>query len=183
MLALILWLGFRQGTISYKKEARLHGSSGWTFRRKVRLLIDSVTRFSHVPLRLMTVAGFMSSTAGFLYALDIVIGQIIAPAPVEGWASLMVACSGAESAQMMMLGVIGEVSVACLEESRRRPRYSIERALDRARNGAPPGQEMRRGGRSRCLRQAFGILWYFSPFSAYTSAKSHPGLGICARRI
>lgn len=141
VLALILWLGFRQGTISYKKEARLHGSSGWTFRRKVRLLIDSVTGFSHVPLRLMTVAGFVIAAAGFLYALDIVIGQIIAPAPVEGWASLMVVVLVLSGAQMMMLGVIGEYLWRALEESRRRPRYSIERALDRARNGAPPGQE------------------------------------------
>jgi glycosyltransferase involved in cell wall biosynthesis len=139
ILALVLWLGFRQGTISYKKDARLHGTSGWTFRRKVRLLIDSVTGFSHFPLRMMSVAGFVTASAGFLYALYIAISYFITPSIVQGWASLMVVVLVLSGMQMMMLGVMGEYLWRTLEESRRRPRYSIERALDRSVGASPPG--------------------------------------------
>jgi dolichol-phosphate mannosyltransferase len=130
VLALVLWLGFRQGTIQYRKDARLSGRSAWTLRRKVRLLLDSITGFSHLPLRLISVAGFAIATAGFLYAFWIIVSYLVNPTPVEGWASLMVVILVLSGAQMMMLGVVGEYLWRALEEGRRRPRYSIEQAID-----------------------------------------------------
>ncbi|MGH2670218.1 MAG: acyl-CoA dehydrogenase family protein, partial [bacterium] len=35
--ALITWMGFRQAFISYDKQTRLHGRSGWTLEKKLKL--------------------------------------------------------------------------------------------------------------------------------------------------
>ena len=49
ILALITWMGFRQATITYDKGARVHGRSAWTLKKKLKLVVDSVTAFSYVP--------------------------------------------------------------------------------------------------------------------------------------
>src|SRR5262249_12418419 len=38
VLALITWLGFRQARVEYDKQQRLHGTSGWSLRKKVTLV-------------------------------------------------------------------------------------------------------------------------------------------------
>jgi dolichol-phosphate mannosyltransferase len=137
ILALILWLGFQQSQIHYDKQARLHGRSSWNFAKKVRLVIDSIISFSHLPLRLISVFGFLVACAGFLYAIYIAVSYFWVQAPVEGWSSLMVITLVLAGTQMVMLGVIGEYVWRTLHESRRRPRYNIERAV--AIDPQPPG--------------------------------------------
>ena len=137
ILALILWLGFRQGQISYDKQARLHGRSSWRFTKKIRLVIDSIISFSHLPLRLISIFGFLVALAGFLYAIYIATSYFWVSIPVEGWSSLMVITLVLAGSQMVMLGVIGEYVWRTLHESRRRPRYNIERAV--AVDPQPPG--------------------------------------------
>ncbi len=57
ILALITWMGFRQSVIPYDKEARLHGRSGWDLKKKLKLVVDSVTSFSYLPIRFMSYLG------------------------------------------------------------------------------------------------------------------------------
>ncbi len=135
ILALILWLGFRQGQVAYDKQARLHGTTGWNLRKKVRLVIDSVISFSHFPLRMITVFGLIVAFVGFLYATYIGVRYFVVSTPVEGWSSLMVVTLVLAGTQMLMLGAIGEYVWRTLHETRGRPRYSIERAVS---NGTRP---------------------------------------------
>src|SRR5688572_17202425 len=57
VLALITWLGFSQASIEYDKQPRGSGRSAWSFSRKIRLVVDSVTAFSDFPVRLCGIAG------------------------------------------------------------------------------------------------------------------------------
>jgi glycosyltransferase involved in cell wall biosynthesis len=127
LFALLSWMGFRQETVSYTKEARLHGSSGWTLKKKLKLAVDSITAFSYLPVRLMSWTGVLTAIAGFFYAAFIVINAINGQ-PVEGWSSLMVVVMLIGGFQMLMLGVLGEYVWRGLDEARRRPRYTIEDA-------------------------------------------------------
>jgi polyisoprenyl-phosphate glycosyltransferase len=125
ILALITWMGFRQATISYDKGARVHGRSAWTLKKKLKLVVDSVTAFSYVPIRFMSYVGFTVAFAGFLYA-GLVILNYLRGAPIEGWSSLIVVVLVLGGIQMVMMGVLGEYLWRALDESRRRPRYIIE---------------------------------------------------------
>lgn len=125
LFALLAWMGFRQDTISYTKEARLHGQSGWTLRKKVKLAVDSITAFSYLPVRVMSWTGIFISIAGFGYA-TIVVYNAISGQPVEGWSSLMVVVMVIGGFHMLMLGILGEYLWRALDESRRRPRYTVE---------------------------------------------------------
>ena len=125
MLALITWMGFRQDSIEYVKQARLHGASGWTLKKKLKLVVDSVTSFSYLPIRAMAYAGFLVGLLGFLYALFIVF-HAWKGHPVEGWASLMVIVLLLGGFQLLFMGVLGEYIWRTLDESRNRPRFLIE---------------------------------------------------------
>ena len=128
LLALITWMGFQQDTITYDKQARLHGNSGWSLEKKLKLVVDSITSFTYFPIRMMSYVGFLVALIGFLYA-GIVVVNAIAGRAVEGWSSLMVVVLVVGGFQMVMMGVLGEYLWRTLDESRRRPRYIIEAVL------------------------------------------------------
>lgn len=133
LMALLTWMGFRQDRIYYVKQARLHGTSGWNVRRKIKLVIDSVTAFTYRPLRLMSMVGLVVAIAGFLYALVVIVNRLAGNAP-QGWSALMVVLLVLGGIQMIMMGVLGEYLWRALDEARRRPRYLIEREVDAVQN-------------------------------------------------
>ncbi len=133
ILALITWIGFRQEAIHYDKEARGHGRSGWTLKQKLKLLVDSVTSFSFLPIRIMAYVGFIFALFGFIYA-GLVIVTALTGEPVQGWASLMVVVLVLGGFQMIMKGVLVEYLWRALDESRRRPRYVIEAEAGKSRD-------------------------------------------------
>ncbi|OGX21271.1 MAG: glycosyltransferase, partial [Omnitrophica WOR_2 bacterium GWC2_45_7] len=125
----LAWLGFRQTTIYYVKQARFSGRSKWTVRKKIKLTIDSLLAFSDVFVRYMSFLGFFTAVLGFIYAAH-VLWTFIHGSPVEGWSSLMVAILVIGGVQMMMCGVLGEYLWRTFDESRRRPRYIIEYKIE-----------------------------------------------------
>jgi dolichol-phosphate mannosyltransferase len=125
ILSLITWMGFRQASIVYDKQARLYGKSGWNIEKKVKLVLDSILSFSYLPVRLMSYMGFIVGLFGFLYA-GYVIYNALTGTPTEGWSSLMVVVLLVGGCQMLMMGVLGEYLWRALDEARRRPRYLIE---------------------------------------------------------
>lgn len=153
MMALITWMGFRQAWLRYTKQARLHGRSGWTLRKKLKLVVDSITAFTFFPIRLMSYLGFLVGSLGFLYA-GVVVVNALAGRPVQGWSSLMVVVLVLGGLQMLLLGVLGEYVWRGLDEARQRPQYLIEACIGRApvdprsptRQGIPPDRGLTAGG-------------------------------------
>ena len=118
-------MGFRQSYIPCVKEARLHGTSGWTFSRKLKVVVDSITAFTFAPIRAMVYVGFLTALLGFSYGA-LIVTRYFHGTPVQGWSSLMVVILFLGGMQMCMLGTLGEYTWRTLDESRARPRYFIE---------------------------------------------------------
>ncbi len=131
LFALISWLGFRQMEVSYDKKARSSGKSSWTFRRKVRLAMDSLFGFSVAPLKLASALGFIYAVVGFAYAVLLIInkltsGRVFGGMAAEGWSALMVVILISSGTLMLVLGLFGEYLWRTLEEVRGRPRFVVE---------------------------------------------------------
>lgn len=135
LMALLTWIGFRQERISYVKQARQHGRSGWNMEKKLKLAVDSVTAFTYKPIRFMSYVGFSVALAGFLYALVVVITRLVLNTQVPGYPSLVVAVLVVGGLQMIMLGILGEYVWRALDEARNRPRFIVEDEL-----GIGPGK-------------------------------------------
>jgi len=129
LFSLLLWSGFEQDSVAYVKKARHAGESGWSLAKKVKLLVDSVTSFSYLPIRVMSVFGLLLATSGFIYSLIVVLNWAAGNA-IQGWSSLMIVVLVMGGAQMLFLGILGEYLWRSLDESRRRPRYLIESSVN-----------------------------------------------------
>lgn len=142
LLALITWLGFSQTELPYVKEARASGRSKWTFKKKVRLAVDSLLGFSTAPLRLATSLGLLFGGAGFLYAAALFVnkvsgGAIFGDTTTEGWNALMIVVLVSSGVTMTMLGVVGEYLWRALEEVRGRPRFLSEAEVNLGADAVP----------------------------------------------
>jgi dolichol-phosphate mannosyltransferase len=133
---LILWLGFDPAVVEYQRRARpvKYGRSMWTLAKKIKYFIDAFVAFSHLPVRAASLLGIILSTVGVLYAILLLFMRFTYRIEVAGWTSLMVVLLVVSGAQMLMLGVIGEYLTRTLDETRRRPRFIIERVLGKEPN-------------------------------------------------
>jgi dolichol-phosphate mannosyltransferase len=123
----IAWLGFSQSSIVYVKEARHAGYSKWTFSKKFKAFFDSLIPFSFVPLRFMSLIGFVSASLGLVYGILVVINKLRGGVGFEGWSSLMVVVLLLGGFQMAMMGMLGEYLWRTYDEARGRPKYVIEK--------------------------------------------------------
>ena len=133
LMGLILWLGFNPMVLPYHRQARerKYGTSMWTLARKLKYFIDSFVAFSSMPVRAASLLGIGLSVCGLGYALWVVLMGFCYSIPVPGWSSLMVIVLVVSGAQLMMTGVLGEYLWRNLEETRRRPRFIIDRVVEK----------------------------------------------------
>ena len=124
IFALITWLGFRQEQIEYDKQPRLAGTSGWTTAMKVKLVVDSVTSFSNVPVRLCSYAGALLISAGFV--LLVTAATALFPSVGIGFMLVIALMLGLTGVQLLGLGIVGEYVWRALDETRGRPAYVVE---------------------------------------------------------
>ncbi len=144
LMGLILWLGFNPSVIYYDRRARekRYGVSMWTLTKKIKYFLDSFVAFSYLPLRASSLMGMVLSLLGLCYAAFIIIARLFRDIPIEGWTSLMVVLLVVSGAQMMMIGVLGEYLWRNLDETRRRPRFIVERTI----NYVPQAREIDKVG-------------------------------------
>jgi len=126
----ILWTGFPVKYLSYRRKKREIGESRWTLGKKITYLIDGVMSYSSMPIRLMSVAGALIASTGFLYAIFIIGTRLIWGSTIQGWAALMVVSLILGGIQLLMLGVIGEYMWRTLAQARKRDAYVIEEVLE-----------------------------------------------------
>lgn len=129
LMGLILWLGFDPYVLYYDRKARQsnYGQSMWTFTRKFKYFVDSFVAFSYFPVRVASGLGILFSVLGLVYAAWVVFARLALGIQAEGWASLMIVVLIAAGVQMLILGIIGEYMWRSLDETRRRPRFIIEK--------------------------------------------------------
>src|SRR3989338_1940893 len=118
------WLGFPQSSIEYVRGPRHGGRSKWTLTKQWKLAIDSILSFSDLPIRYMSILGFLTAFLGFIYCITVIWGYFHGN-PVEGWSSLIVTILMISGIQMMMLGILGEYLWRTYDESPRMPNIII----------------------------------------------------------
>jgi polyisoprenyl-phosphate glycosyltransferase len=126
LMGQILWIGFKTEKIYYVRKEREIGESRWTLAKKIKLFVDSFLAFSYVPIRFMSITGFIVSILSFLAGIYLVINKFVNNVPVQGWTSSMVIILFVSGMQMIMMGVIGEYLWRNFDESRKRPVFIIE---------------------------------------------------------
>lgn len=123
-------LGFRSAQVEYERAARIAGESKYPLRRMISLAINAVTSFSVVPLRLISAIGFFVFLASLCVLGWTLWVALFTNRAVPGWASITLPIYFLGGIQLLSLGVIGEYLGKLYVETKRRPRYVVERVVD-----------------------------------------------------
>jgi len=122
----ILWVGFTIKYIPYVRLKREHGKSGYTFVKRFGNFMTAFLNISYFPIRLMSLIGFITASAGFLYSLTILYAYYFRKTPFQGWAPIMMVLLIIGGLLMIMLGMIGEYLWRIYDEVKHKPNYIIK---------------------------------------------------------
>ncbi len=129
IFGLILWSGFNQTFVPYKRSVRQKGVTRWSLGKKIKLFIDTFVSFSYFPVRLISYTGFLLSCTGFLYTLVVIAGSLFFFKVVEGWIYVIGVLILLSGIQLLMLGICGEYVWRSFDESRDRPVFIIDKMI------------------------------------------------------
>jgi dolichol-phosphate mannosyltransferase len=135
------WVGFRQTTVVYERDARYAGQSKYSWLSLIRLGLDGMISYSYLPLRLCYLLGFFVSGGSFILALVYFVGKVftVGEAP-RGFATLAILILFLGGVQLLALGLLGEYVGRIYDEVKRRPPFIIRRTIgfgNDDRSGAP----------------------------------------------
>lgn len=126
---LIPELGFRTTRVSYKRAERFAGESKYPLSKMLALAIQGITSFSVVPLRAITIVGLVISLFSLGMGGWALVLKLFTTAALPGWASTVVPLYFLGGVQLLSLGVIGEYLAKVYMETKRRPRYTIQKTI------------------------------------------------------
>jgi glycosyltransferase involved in cell wall biosynthesis len=115
------WAGFKQVGFEYERNARLQGESGYTLSKYLKLALTGILMFSHIPLRLATIFGAITSLFSFILTFYVIIYWLIKPFDVPGYLSTIMAISLLGGVQLITIGIIGQYLGYLIDNNRRWP--------------------------------------------------------------
>lgn len=121
----IAWAGFNQTYITYDRDERYAGSTGYTYKKMIQFALDGITGFSNLPLKFATIAGFFVSAITFILSIYALYARFISKDYVPGWTSLILAILFIGGVQLITIGIIGEYISRVSSNVRNRPLYII----------------------------------------------------------
>lgn len=126
-------LGYPSACVYYDRKARFAGESKYPFTKMFSFAVDGITSFSTRPIRFITYLGLTF----ILIALFVIIYALIeyfSGKTIQGWTSLLVSVWFIGGVVLLACGIIGEYIGKIYIETKRRPRFFIEKTtnLDKA---------------------------------------------------
>ncbi len=142
------WIGFNQVGLPYHRARRHAGETKYPLRKMIALALDGIVSFSVVPLRFVTLVGFISALlafSGIAYTLGI---RLFTHAWVRGWAMSFIGMLLMAGVQLVCLGILGEYIGRIYTESKQRPLFLVRETLRTSQPAEPPVQGVEAGGTS-----------------------------------
>ena len=136
-------IGLRSAQVLYDRRERTAGSTKYSLSRMSALAIDGITSFSAVPLRVISILGLLTSLFALGVSIWVLVVALTNPSAVPGWASTVLPVTFIGGVQILSIGVLGEYIGKIYMETKRRPRYIVDRVV------GLPGDEPQRDARRR----------------------------------
>ena len=130
MRGLVVWLGLREATLPFERQPRAGGETKYPPLKMLRFAWTAISSFSALPLRLSTAAGAMLSCAGFIYLFYVLYLAFRTNQLVPGWASVVVLQCIFSGMILLALGMVGDYVARNYEESKGRPLYVVNSAVN-----------------------------------------------------
>jgi len=120
------WIGYKKKEITYDRDPRVAGESGWSYSKLINFAIDGLTSFTTAPLRISSIMGIIVSLVAFIYIVYLVFRTILFGTDLAGYPSMMAVILFLGGVQLLSLGVIGEYIGRIFNETKGRPLYFVQ---------------------------------------------------------
>jgi len=122
----ILWSGFKTATVPYERLAREIGTSKWTFKKKIGLVMNTLFSFSQVPIHVVSAIGIFSFIGAIVGAVIELIAKLTGTIDISGFTTLFIFQLLSFGITMSTLGILGGYLWRTFDASRNRPPYIVE---------------------------------------------------------
>lgn len=139
LVGLLFWLGFRRLEVPYERRERRHGSSAWSFRKRIRYLLDATFAFSDLPIRLVSLIGLAGIAASLVLGAIVLWAKLQGDIPIPGYAATVLTVMFFGGLNSLALGLVGEYVWRVFENTKARPNYVV--AVSREFPGERRGSE------------------------------------------
>lgn len=126
---LVSWVGFKSIGIPMVREARFGGVSNAHSLKVIDLAFKGIFAHSNVPLRLITITGFLVSVIALVTLIVLFIRFVAFGVPFAGFGTLISVMLIGFGILTLLLGVIGEYIGLIYEEVKQRPNFIISRKV------------------------------------------------------
>ena len=126
---LFSWVGFRSIGVEMVRPPRFGGKSNADTLKVLDLAFKGIFAHSSVPLRLITILGFLLSVIALMTLGIYVVSAVLFGVPFDGFGTLVSIALGGLAVTTLLLGVIGEYLGLVYEEVKQRPNYVISRKI------------------------------------------------------
>jgi glycosyltransferase involved in cell wall biosynthesis len=124
---LITWIGYNITYVEFRPEKRQFGSSNYRTSILFNFALQGVSSFSKTPLRICTITGLIIASLSVMVGIVFVVGYVLGPSRVPGWASLVTFITFLGGVQLFFMGIFGEYLGQVFDEVKQRPRYLVAR--------------------------------------------------------
>lgn len=122
-------IGYPSTIVEYERKERLAGKSKYPFKKMMSFAIEGITSLSIKPMKFVTGMGifvFLASIAMMIYAfVSYFTGKVVA-----GWTSILISVWAIGGMVLLGLGVVGSYIGKIYLETKKRPRYIVEKYIN-----------------------------------------------------
>lgn len=121
LVGLIYWLGFKRLEIPYQRQLRIHGKSAWSFKNKIKYMLDSLFAFTDLPIRFLIAIGTFGIFISILLAIVVLILRLFSFIDVPGYSATILTITFFGGLNSFGIGIVGNYTWRAYENSKHRP--------------------------------------------------------------
>lgn len=125
---LVPLIGFKSDIVTYERNERFAGESKYPLKKMISFAFEGITSFSVKPIRFILDIGMLMFTTSLLFLVYFLILWATGKT-VQGWATIVISIWMLGGIQLLCLGVIGEYIGKIYMESKKRPKFIIDKFL------------------------------------------------------
>jgi dolichol-phosphate mannosyltransferase len=123
---MVAWLGFRHAVLDYDRPKRIHGTTGFSLLKMVRLGMAGILNFSLLPIRFGLVIGLLSIFSGTTFLAYITYDTFINNEVYQLYKWLSVITFVFIGFMFILIWILAEYVGQIYNESKNRPIYVVE---------------------------------------------------------
>ena len=127
---LVPMVGYKTATVKYVRNEREAGESKYPLKKMLAFAIEGITSLSIKPIRFITFLGIFVFMVSIILLIRFFIIWCMGKA-VAGWSTIVISIWAIGGLQLLAIGIIGEYIGKIYLETKQRPRYIIEKDLER----------------------------------------------------